>query len=487
MRHRALKPLAALALVGMLHASDASAYRAIYNGHFLEYGEFLFNPVEDQQLLNEILWLAGPGATMPVQVCVLDSIGTDAFWYSVLWDPFTIRHPGQVQTIRAAARPVTEAYLEATGCEVAVLSNAWHGPPALVPPPNPGGGDWAYTAAEGAQIANWLDNRDAGLLLTAGSFGQFAANGPDTNYNTFASTLGVVSTNGGTPGCIRSFPWSRNTGCYPPTRTASQHLLLDPGHPVAASIPGAYGLVFTTAAAVWMETSGATKVGLVTVGGPEQSLTTAFESQQPIEVTVFDCRNYPFKGHPTVCWIEAENLGAGDVDLASSGLTFGGAADGWRSEMLQFGMDDTNGTPGLDPGGTASWTVALTLPLGPPDGQFGVSAKVCASSGCGSKTLNLISDSCKHNTAAPGDSLDEYRHYQKAVIFIRTAWRNGDSRVGEALDLLRQDTDDAFQRAHTLVSNTSPGPGAYNLELIHENLDEGNCQFGVTGAWLRGL
>jgi len=73
-----------------------------------------------------------------------------------------------------------------------------------------------------------------------------------------------------------------------------------------------------------------------------------------------------------------------------------------------------------------------------------------------------------------GQDLAVYRQCQDALLFLRTAARNGDqgdpedpnSDIGRSIDLILGNTgtspsQDSYSLAHSLVADTSPGPGAY--------------------------
>jgi hypothetical protein len=275
----------------------------------------------------------------------------------------------------------------------------------------------------------------------------------------------------------------------------------DPAHPVAAGIPSPYHPFSDWTTARWMRSVDASQVGHMSndAGAPDSLITAHDFRPLPVEVGV-EFHDGVFKGHPTVVWVTATHDGSTNEELhvdMSSLLVRSDPTDPrvpspraepdvGRSHYYTFEMDDTDGDGTLGPGESASWSFALIMPLGPPDDTYGIEAMLCDGGMCAVGKAGISTDSCKRGGHDPwDDELETYRHYQKAVVFMRTAWRNGDARFLEALHLLRQDTDKAFKDAHALVSNTSPGPGSYNLELIHENLDEGNCTFGVTGDWLK--
>ena len=471
-----LTALIAFALLG--YAGPVSAYRAVYNGHYVESSPTT-NPNDNVLLHNTIRWLCGRPLPEICQVDHLHSFPTFFGGFDAAWPDITVR--------TSPFRPVTLAALEALvpPPDVVIISNAWHGPPDEVPGAFPGGEDWVYPPVEGDAIAAYLDAHDAGILITAGSFGQFSVSGPPpdrySNYDTFSALMGVEATEGGTPACRAAFPWSRNTGCYPDT-TAVFTAERDTDHPIM-TVPGAvamsWSVAFTTASAMWMGVAAATQEGHLLMPADRPSLITSFEGGGVLEITEVAFHDGPFKGHPVVVFVTAENAGATGLDVPEDALTWGGDAATWTTARLAFRFDDEDGDGKVDPGGTIQWADALKVPAGPPDESFDLEAKISIG---GSMLVTLTTDSCKK-----ASELAEYRHYQQAVTFIYAAFKNEDPDLFEALDFLKLDTDEGFKAAHRAVADTSPGPGAYHDDPILFELTQGNCQFSVTGAWVKGI
>jgi hypothetical protein len=243
-----------------------------------------------------------------------------------------------------------------------------------------------------------------------------------------------------------------------------------------------------------------------------ETLVTAGEiATLPVDWEITIVGGMPFKGHPVVVHVKATHNGevpdpilVTPEDLVVTGdigdmpVTLRAEPDVGNGKYYLSNFNDANNDGEMDPGDSIEVVFALIMPWGPPDEEFSFGVKLCMGKACSSSSGTVATDSCKHNTDDPWDELSVYRHFQKALVFIRTDWRNagGDVANGidadpaagmwdEALMTLLQNVDQAFKEAHSQVSSTSPGPGNYNLELIHENLDEGNCQFGVTGSWLK--
>jgi hypothetical protein len=518
----------ALGIVCLLMASNASAYRAIYVPHLIEYGVYLstFNystAIPDRRLAQNIIpFLAGPNAPIPYNVCILQSIGTTS-WYNSFWGPGYgyQRHDFNANVMATPGRPVTASYLAANNCNVVVLSDAWHY--GYFYPYE----DWGYSPSEAAEILSHLESVDGGLLVTSGSFSCWTNHptGSKSNYDSFAEMMGIEATTAATcdsPSglCPCCFPWTIENyaitaqcpGYYPPSYpfAVSPYYEQDPdgiGHDVhnTPNVLPPTQRIYYPYLATWMAVTEATQVGHVNHSYyTEDSLHTVKEGAGlAVEVTA-EFRDMPFKGHPVAVWVTATNIGEdpaldNDIPIAMTSMDLSASItdthagvraepDVANDEYYLYEFNDLNGDGDLDIGESATWAFVAIMPWGPPDETVAIKAKFCEDAvdpRCKGGSIEITTDSCKHNIADElNDDISVYRHYQKALIFIRTAWRNGVD-IAPALELMRQNTDDAFKTAHGLVSDTGPGPGTYNLELIHENLDEGNCQFGVTGSWLK--
>jgi hypothetical protein len=246
-------------------AMAADKYRAVYIGHMVEYGEVTGDVNEDLLIYNSVRWVSMMDPLLTVKVSVLHSLGTDAYWYSVMWDVFDLRYP-DITVVPHTTRPITYADLVLEAADVLVISDAWHGPPDQCPPPSPGLDSWAYSDQEIADISQYVQEGH-GILITAGSFGQFAR---DTvlDYNNYrlAPLMCVVSTGGGDPLNADAFPWSRDTAPYPATRAFTDVVIDDPLHPIVQGLPASYLAAYGVATSQWMALDGASQVAHYTDG-----------------------------------------------------------------------------------------------------------------------------------------------------------------------------------------------------------------------------
>jgi hypothetical protein len=503
-----------IALLAILVAGNAMAYRAMYIAPLIGYAGSSWNRTgpEGRNLVNALVWLGG--GVPPVNVCMLPSyLGNYGSYYTSSLDAYY----GEITIERRLMRPILASNY--TGCDVLWMGDAWTCSQ-----------NSCYSVGDGQEILDHLQSNDAGLLLDSGSMDDAAITSTDSNWNTFHEMMGLFVDDAGArctypppASCDCVYPWGYNSQSCSPWQAYGHYPYfntIDNTHEtfnVPYYVPNQYTPASYYAHATWMAVTDAVPVGMYhtnlhggesPTGWPGRSLYTVFGGGEklPIEIN-FEFRDHPFKGHPVFMWAhvvvsdpEPGEPPAQDVlPMDFGALSFSADTDSMgrpsvepdvnNGEYYYSSMVDADNDGWLDYGDSMTVSFAVILPLGPPDETIDITAKYCDpmdDKRCGKGTAEVTTDSCKYNV--PGDPLDEmgpYRHYQKAGVFTRTAWRNGDPTVMPALELIRTNTDQGFKDAHTLTSTTSPGPGNYNLELIHENLDEGNCQFGVTGAWLR--
>lgn len=269
---------------GSTPTPDPVRGRAVYLGMLQEVNGVLFpaNPLDDQLVYQAIKWASGK-TTGPYTVHVLDSQETITWGLWSAWTNFMLVHPDVIVT-NTEADPILYADYVLGNYDVLLIGNAWHGDPLLVPAPSPGAKSWVFTDQEIADISQWV-KEGHGLIVTGGSFGQFARD-PTFGYNNYklASLMCLRSTGGGVPSQADAFPWSRNSSFYPPIRPPAP-TLVDfyndaPAHPIMAGLPLTWVTAPNNAMAQWMSIipgSGGVQLGHYGVG-PDQyqdSLNTA--------------------------------------------------------------------------------------------------------------------------------------------------------------------------------------------------------------------
>jgi hypothetical protein len=464
-------------------------YRTVNFGGLIE-----SNPshvVDSNILYNAIVWASGKAAFSPIKVMVLDTQGTNNAWWSR-------SVPGLTIVFQAAGTTITLAQLNSVRPDVLVLSNGWHGPPDLVPPPNPGGGDWTFTPQEVSDIEAYV-GLGRGLIATGGSFGQFAYN-PATgarNYD-FAPFMGVISTGGGNPACANAFPWSRGGSvgscpAYAPTRALDSWVVDAPSHPIVTTpyaIPSSWATDFVTAASQWMAVNGATAVAHARSGSTNFSdgLITAYLAPgggPALEVTEYvSSIDYVAPGDTPFLYVTAKNVGCAQADVTGGSLGFPAQAH-WKQQLLSFRMDDADADGLLDLDGSATWIVGLTFPAGTRDGLKTLTASIDYSGP--TATADLAMDVQWKNE---GDRLVVLRHHDSASRFTRCADYERDAGTrkalsdedyGMVLDAMKSATDDGYKLAHTTTAPACSGLANWGLTPGQEEGNEGNGTGGLKG------
>lgn len=372
----------------LLAAGSVFAYRTVYFGHLVEYGEVTFNPNEDIMLYNSIRWASMKNPGDQVNATVIHSLGQLNF--SLYWAPVQTRH-SDITMSSSATKPVTYASLVATGADVIIIGNAWHGPPDQTPPPNPGGEDWSYSAAEIADIEKYL-KEGHGFIITAGSFGQFAKNTLNGNRNYNMHTLmGIKSTGGGTPAYADAFPWSRNTSPYPANRAISTVKVDDTTHPIVQGVPSSFGASIGYGGVVsqWMATDGAVQVAHYADATFDytDSLILAYENNAPPTVVTGGPYTQECNGHPTT--VQLDGTGSSDPDLDP--LTFA-----WTTTCSGGSFDNA-----------ASPTPVLSVP-GPPPCSTTCDVTLTVSDGNGGSATDTTTVTVQDSTAPVFDARLEH-------------------------------------------------------------------------------
>lgn len=471
-----LAKLVAIATVLLLAAPVSFAYRAVYAGSYPDFtwGTIPSTSATDEQfLVNIVRWVSNKPAGV-VRIGVLRSQGQP--YYA----NFQAARPADVAIVNINVQPFTLADLVAANVDMLAIPNAWHGDPAIVPAPDPGGGDWSFTPGE-IQAIRTFAYSGKGLYASAGSFGQYSINASARNYE-LASLFGLVSTGGGVPAQADAFPWSRAGSYYPNTR-AVDTIVRDAMHPVMTTpfaMPASWTPSFPTAGSQWMGLAGATQVAHYRLGGVDQpdTLVTAFDNPavERLDVVAAQRHEPVWRSKPTVYFVDAENTGSAQLDLSAASVALLGEAATFTQEVLDFRMEDSDSDGRLDVGGRATWAVVLVFPKGPPDRTFAVDVTVTYGASSSTAVLN---DRFTTKSLMKGNEMGDYRSFDDAVRWLRAALRNGEPTLAAGVAALRPDTPEAWDEAKHLVVNTSPGPGSFD-DLKDEVDSNGNGKYGLS-------